>query len=73
MDDITYLPTREGWLYLATVISMRTRQVLGYSLADRMPDDLVQQAFLNAWSALPEKPGILFHSDRDFQLRFKES
>lgn len=67
MGDITYLPTREGWLYLATVISLRTRQILGYSLADRMPDDLVQQAFLNAWWASPEKPDILFHSDRGCQ------
>ncbi|WP_230811897.1 IS3 family transposase, partial [Xanthomonas translucens] len=48
--DITYVPTREGWLYLATVLDLRTRQVLGYSLSERMPDDLVRQAFLNAWS-----------------------
>lgn len=67
VGDITYLPTREGWLYLATVIDLRTRQVLGYSLSDRMPDDLVQQAFLNAWSASPVGAGVLFHSDRGSQ------
>jgi len=65
VGDITYLPTREGWLYL--VIDLRTRQVLGYSLSERMPDDLVQQAFLNAWSAAPVGAGVLFHSDRGSQ------
>ncbi len=67
VGDITYIPTKEGWLYLATVISLQTRQVLGYSLADRMPDDLVQQAFVNAWSVAPIKCGVLFHSDRGSQ------
>ena len=51
VSDITYLPTREGWLYLAVVLSIQTRQILGYSLSDRMPDGLVESAFLNAWSA----------------------
>lgn len=67
VGDITYLPTRQGWLYLATVIDLRTRQVLGYSMAERMPDDLVNQAFLNAWSASPVGSGVLFHSDRGSQ------
>ncbi|MBB3105353.1 transposase InsO family protein [Azomonas macrocytogenes] len=61
---LTYLPTREGWLYLAAVLDLRTRQVLGYSLSERMPDNLVRQAFLNAWSASPVGAGVLFHSDR---------
>jgi len=67
VGDITYLPTREGGLYLAVVLDMRTRQVLGYSLSERMPDDLVQQAFLNAYSAAPVGTGVLFHSDRGSQ------
>lgn len=67
VGDITYLATREGWMYLAAVINLQTRQVLGYSLSDRMPDDLVQQAFLNAWAACPSAPGLLFHSDRGSQ------
>lgn len=67
VGDITYIPTREGWLYLATVISLQTRQVLGYSLSERMPDDLVQQAFENAWSTSPVSEGVLFHSDRGSQ------
>ncbi|MDN5940057.1 MAG: IS3 family transposase [Salinisphaera sp.] len=67
VGDITYIATKEGWLYLATVISVQTRQVLGYSLAERMPDDLVQQAFLNAWTAASAEKGVLFHSDRGSQ------
>ena len=66
-SDITYIPTREGWLYLAVVIALRTRQVLGYSLSDSMPDDLVQSAFCNAYSAQPVDAGVIFHSDRGSQ------
>jgi transposase InsO family protein len=67
VGDITYIATREGWLYLAVVISLQTRQVLGYSLSERMPDELVKQAFCNAWSTAPAEPGLLFHSDRGSQ------
>ncbi|MCW0422513.1 MULTISPECIES: DDE-type integrase/transposase/recombinase [Xanthomonas] len=67
VGDITYLPTREGWLYLAAVLNLRTRQVLGCSLCERMPGDLVWQAFLYAWSACPVGAGVLFHSDRGSQ------
>ena len=67
VSDITYLETREGWLYLAVVLSVQTRQVLGYSLAERMPDDLVEHAFLNAWHRQPAGSGVLFHSDRGSQ------
>lgn len=67
VSDITYIPTREGWLYLAMVINLQTRQVLGYSLADRMPDELVVKAFENAWTAQPAEAGLLFHSDRGSQ------
>lgn len=76
VSDITYIPTREGWLYLAAVISLQTRQVLGYSLADRMPDELVLNAFENACSACPAKAGLLFHSDRGSQYasgRFQQT
>ena len=67
VSDITYIATREGWLYLAVVLSLQTRQVLGYSLSDRMPDTLVEQAFLNAWQRSPAHRGVLFHSDRGSQ------
>ena len=67
VSDITYLPTREGWLYLAIVLSIQTRQILGYSLSDRMPDGLVESAFLNAWSACSGSSGAVFHSDQGRQ------
>ncbi len=67
VGDISYIATREGWLYLAVVLSIQTRQVLGYSLNDRMPDDLVEQAFLNAWQRSSGQRGVLFHSDRGSQ------
>jgi len=67
VSDITYIETREGWLYLAVVLNVQTRQVLGYSLAERMPNDLVQQAFLNAWQHYPASEGVLFHSVRGSQ------
>lgn len=67
VSDITYVPTREGWLYLAVVVNVQTRQVLGYSLAERMPDELVHRAFLNAWTRAPATTGVVFHSDRGSQ------
>jgi transposase InsO family protein len=67
VSDITYVETREGWLYLAVVLSIQTRQVLGYSLAARMTDELVLQAFLNARTRYPTGHGVLFHSDRGSQ------
>src|SRR5690625_7439281 len=64
MTDITYSPSREGWIFLATVSNLRTRQVLGYSLSERMTDDLVNQALVIAWTVVPAQAGTLFHSDR---------
>lgn len=67
VSDITYVPTRDGWLYLAVVIALRTRQVLGYHLARHMREDLVTQALLNAVALAPEPDPIIFHSDRGSQ------
>jgi putative transposase len=67
VSDITYLPTRQGWLYLAIVMGLRTRQVLGCSLANPMREDLVKQALLNAYTFFPVDKGVLFHSDRGSQ------
>ena len=66
-SDITYIATREGWLYLAVLIALQTRQVLGYSLSDRMPDELVLNALRNACHLESPPPGTLFHSDRGSQ------
>ena len=67
VGDITYIPTKQGWLYLAVVVSVQTRQVLGYSVSSRITEELVVQAFNNAWGAHPQTPGLIFHSDRGGQ------
>jgi transposase InsO family protein len=67
VSDITYVPTREGWLYLAVIIALNSRQILGYSLADRMPDELVLNALRNACRLQPPAASTVFHSDRGSQ------
>jgi len=67
VSDITYVPTREGWLYLAVIIALQTRQILGYSLAQRMPDELVLNALRNACGQHAPAVGTVFHSDRGSQ------
>ena len=67
--DITYLRTGEGWLYLATVIDLYSRRVIGWSVADHMRTDLVADA-LNAAIATRGgrvEAGVVFHSDRGSQ------
>ena len=67
VGDITSVPTRQGWLYLATVIDLRTRRVVGYSTSERMQEELVVNALRNAVSVHPVPPGALFHSDQGSQ------
>jgi putative transposase len=67
VSDITYVPTREGWLYLAVIIALHSRQILGYSLAERMPDELVLNALRNACRLQPPAASTVFHSDRGSQ------
>ena len=65
--DITYIPTREGWLYLASVLDLGTRRLVGYSFGQRMTTDLIVKALQRAYeNELPEK-GCIFHSDRGSQ------
>lgn len=67
VGDITYIPTREGWLYLAVVIDLFSRAVVGWSMASRMKAELVNAAMLMAiWNRKPAK-GLIFHSDRGSQ------
>ena len=69
--DITYIPTREGWLYLAVVIDLFSRAVVGWSMASRMKAKLVNDAMLMAiWNRNPVK-GLIFHSDRGSQYASK--
>jgi transposase InsO family protein len=65
--DITYIHTQEGWLYLAVVIDLFSRQVVGWSMDVHMRATLVNDALLMAiWKRKPDK-GLLWHSDRGSQ------
>jgi transposase InsO family protein len=65
--DITYIPTWEGWLYLATVIDIASRRVVGCALADHLRTELIADALTNAVAARDPEPGVVFHSDRGCQ------
>ena len=60
--DITYVSTWEGWLYLATVIDVASRRVVGYAMADHLRTDLAADALSNAVAARAPEPGVIFHS-----------
>jgi transposase InsO family protein len=65
--DITYIGTWEGWLYLATVIDIASRRVVGYAMADHLRTELIAGALANAVAARDPAPGVVFHSDRGCQ------
>jgi len=66
--DITYIPTGEGWLYLASVIDLGSRRFLGYSMADHMRTELVADALtMAAGERGGRTDGIIFHGDRGSQ------
>jgi transposase InsO family protein len=65
--DITYIATWEGWLYLATVIDIASRRVVGYAMADHLRTELISGALSNAVAARDPEPGVIFHSDRGCQ------
>ena len=70
--DITYIWTCEGWIYLAIVLDLFSRQIVGWSLSNRMKKKLVVDALHMAiWRRCPE-PGLIFHSDRGSQYCSKE-
>ena len=67
VGDITYLKTGEGWLYLATVIDLATRMVVGFSLSEKMTADIVVSALECARARGYVAKGAIFHSDRGSQ------
>ncbi len=72
VSDITYIWTWEGWLYLATVIDLGSRRVVGWSMADHMRTELVADALRMAVAARRPGPGLIFHSDRGTQYTSTE-
>ncbi len=67
VGDITYLRTWEGWCYLATVIDLASRRVVGFAIADHMRASLVCDALKMALIARRPQAGLIFHSDRGSQ------
>jgi transposase InsO family protein len=65
--DITYIWTDEGWLYLAVVIDLFNRQVVGFAMGERMTRTLVMDALRMAWFRRHPAAGLIFHSDRGSQ------
>ncbi len=66
-SDITYLWTDEGWLYLAVVLDLFNREVVGWSIKPRMTADIVTDALTMAWFRRKPALGVLHHSDRGSQ------
>jgi putative transposase len=67
VSDITYVATAEGWLYLAVIIDLFSRRVVGWKLDDRLEARLVHQALQNALVLRQPPAGLYFHSDRGCQ------
>lgn len=65
--DITYIPTKEGWLYLATVLDVCSRRVVGWAMDKQMGEELVERALQMAASHRQPGVGVLHHSDRGSQ------
>jgi transposase InsO family protein len=66
-SDITFIRTREGWLYLAVILDVFSRQIVGWALDKQMPKELVLHALGQAVKSRRVKPGLIFHSDRGSQ------
>lgn len=67
VSDITYLATTEGWLYLAVVMDLCSRRVVGWSMSSRLSTELVLRAFWMAVLSRRPAQGLVFHSDRGAQ------
>ena len=67
VSDITYIDTAEGWLYLAAVVDLFSRQVVGWAMADHMQTSLVEEALKMAILRRRPSPGLLHHSDQGSQ------
>jgi len=79
VGDVTYIPTREGWLFLAVIVDLFSRKVVGWSMSDRLTSELAQQALAHAVNDRAPMEGLLMHSDRgkeyyasDYQARLHQ-
>ena len=67
VSDLTYVPTRAGWLYLATVLDLASRRVVGWAMEDTLASDIALRALRMAIGARRPAPGLIHHSDRGSQ------
>ena len=67
LADITYIPTGEGWLYLAVVLDLFARRVVGWAMSETMPQELTIAALHMAITSRRSGPGLVHHSDRGSQ------
>jgi len=67
VGDITYIWTREGWLYLAVVMDLWSRKIVGWCLSIKIDKELVMEALKRAIWSRKNEPGLIFHSDKGRQ------
>jgi transposase InsO family protein len=67
LSDITYIPTEEGWLYLAGHKDLFTGEIVGYAMGNRITKNLVSESLFKAVAAKRPGPGLIHHSDRGSQ------
>ncbi|GAA64824.1 transposase insF for insertion sequence IS3 [Pseudoalteromonas sp. BSi20311] len=70
--DVTYLRTGEGWMYLAIVMDLYSRRIVGWHIDKRMTTDLVSKAMMKAYNLRQPPKGLVFHSDRGSQYTSKQ-
>jgi putative transposase len=71
-SDITYIYTREGWLYLVVILDVFSRQIVSWAVSKRMTKELVLGALKKAIALRKPQPGLIFHSDRGSQYASHE-
>jgi transposase InsO family protein len=67
VSDITYIATEEGWLYLASVMDLHSRRIVGWSMSERVTRDIAMDALQMAIRQRKPKEGLIHHSDRGVQ------
>ena len=67
VGDMTYIPTEEGWLYLAVVLDLFSRRIVGWSMGATITAELACRALEMAWQQRSPNKGLIFHSDRGSQ------
>lgn len=72
VGDITYVWTKQGWLYLATIMDLFSRRIIGWDMRDRMNKDLTITALKRAIAQQPPKEGLIHHSDQGSQYAANE-